>query len=211
MVADRQHIWARLIRTLWGALGLLVIMAGPAGADQDPRAVIEALHVALLDSMRNADQLGYQGRYRLLEPVLRRSYNFDFMTRIAVGREWADLNPSEQAQLTDLFAQMSIANYAARFNGYSGERFETVAEAPGPRDAVVVQTRLVRPKDEPVELNYVMREFPDGWRIIDVLLEGKFSELAKQRAEFAAVLKDGGAPRLIAMLEKKIKALAGPT
>jgi phospholipid transport system substrate-binding protein len=200
-----------LIKGLSGALSLVVVMAGQARADQDPRAVVEALHVALLDTMRNAAELGDQGRYRKLEPVLRKSYDFDFMTRIAVGRGWDDLNPSEQTQLADLFAQMSIANYAARFNGYTGERFETVAEGPGPRDAVVVQTRLVRPNDAPVELNYVMRKFPDGWRIIDVLLEAKFSELAKQRAEFAAVLKDGGVPQLIATLEKKIKDLAGQT
>jgi hypothetical protein len=44
-----------------------------------------------------------------------------------------------------------------------------------------------------------------------VLLDAKFSELARQRAEFAAVLKGGGASDLIAMLEEKIKKLAGPT
>jgi phospholipid transport system substrate-binding protein len=210
-VPGRQHIWSGLIKGLCGALGLIVILAGQARADQDPRAVIEALHVALLDSMRNAAELGYQGRYRKLEPVLRKSYDFPFMTRIAVGHDWTGLSPSDQARLTDLFAEMSIANYAARFNGYTGERFEIVGQGPGPGDAVVVQTRLVRPNEAPVELNYVMRQSPDGWRIIDVLLEAKFSELARQHAEFAAVLKSGGVPELIATLEQKIKALADQT
>jgi len=210
-MAGRQHIWARLGMALCGALGLLMVVAGQAKADQNPRSVIEALHVALLESMRNADELGYQGRYRMLEPVLRRSYDFGFMTRIAVGRSWADLSPDQQARLTALFAEMSIASYAARFNGYSGQSFEIVGEGPGPRNAVVVQTRLVRPGEAPIQLNYVMRESPDGWRIIDVLLEAKYSELARQHAEFAAVLKGGGVPELIAMLEQKIKDLAGPT
>lgn len=211
MVAGRQHIWARFIKALCGALGLVVVLAGQARADQDPRAVVEALHVALLESMRNAAELGYEGRYRMLEPVLRRSYDFGFMTRIAVGRSWAALNPNEQARLTDLFAEMSIANYAARFDGYSGERFEIVGESPGPRDAVVVESRLVRPSEAPIQLNYVLREASDGWHIIDVLLEAKYSELARQHAEFAAVLKGGGVPELIAMLEQKIKTLAGQT
>jgi phospholipid transport system substrate-binding protein len=69
----------------------------------------------------------------------------------------------------------------------------------------------VRPGQATVGLNYVLKQFPDGWRIIDVLLDAKFSELARQRAEFAAVLKGGGASDLIAMLEEKIKKLAGPT
>ena len=55
----------------------------------------------------------------------------------------------------------------------------------------------------------MLREFEDGWRIIDVLLDAKYSELARQRAEFAAVLKSGGLPDLIATLEDKIQALSG--
>jgi phospholipid transport system substrate-binding protein len=211
LVPGRQHIWSRLIKGLCRALVLVFVLPGTVSAAQDARAVVEALHVALLESMRNAAQLGYQGRYRLLEPVLRKSYDFPFMTKVAIGRSWSDISPSDQARLTDLFAEMSIANYAARFNGYTGERFEVLGQGPGPRDTVIVQTRLVRPKDAPVELNYVMREFPDGWRIIDVLLEAKYSELARQHAEFAAVLNGGGVPELIAMLEKKIKGLAGQT
>jgi phospholipid transport system substrate-binding protein len=211
VVSGRQHILTRLIKRLCGALVLVLVISGPAGAEDGPRAVVEGLNAALLESMRAAAELGYQGRYRRLEPVLRRSFDFGFMSRIAVGRRWADLSPSEQARVTALFAEMSIANFAARFDGYDGERFEVVAESPGPRDAVVVQSRIVRPREPPVGLNYVLRQVADGWRIIDVLLDAKYSELARQHAEFAAVLKGGGVPELIATLEQKIKALAGPT
>jgi phospholipid transport system substrate-binding protein len=208
-VPGRQHILARLSKRLCGALIVFLIASGPVGAGDAPRAVIERLNAALLESMRHAGELGYQGRYRQLEPVLRQSFDFDFMTRIAVGRGWADLSPSEQKRITDLFAEMSIANFAARFDGYTGERFEVLAEGPGPRDAVVVESRVVRPKEPPVGLNYVLRESEGGWRIIDILLDAKYSELAKQHAEFAAVLKGGGLPQLITLLDEKIKTLAG--
>ena len=113
-----------------------------------------------------------------------------------------------KARLVDLFAEMSIANYAARFDGYGGERFEILGDKPAPRDTVLVETRLVRTRDEPVELNYVLKESGADWRIIDVLLESKFSELARQRSEFAAVLRAGGPPDLAATLERKIAELA---
>jgi phospholipid transport system substrate-binding protein len=73
----------------------------------------------------------------------------------------------------------------------------------------VVESRIVRPADSPVGLHYVLRESEDGWRIIDVLLDAKFSELARQRSEFTAVLKSGGLPDLIATLEHKIQELSG--
>jgi phospholipid transport system substrate-binding protein len=117
------------------------------------------------------------------------------------------LDERQRAELTGLFTDMSVANYAARFDGYGGERFEILGEQPGPREAVLVQSRIVRPNDEPIELNYLLREFEDGWRIIDVLLDARYSELARQRAEFAAVLRSGGVPDLVATLERKIAQL----
>jgi phospholipid transport system substrate-binding protein len=49
-----------------------------------------------------------------------------------------------------------------------------------------------------------MRDQAGSWRIVDVLLDGKFSELARQKSEFAAVLRSGGADDLAALLQDKI-------
>jgi phospholipid transport system substrate-binding protein len=207
-VAARQHIWSWLSKRL-GRLLLAALLAGPAlAADAGPQAVVERVNATLLEIMQNADSLGYAGRYRTLEPVLKVSFDFPFMTRLAIGRAWNDLDAAAQARLVDLFAQMSIANFAARFNGFSGEHFEIRGQEPGPRAAVVVKSAIVRPADPAVGLNYVLREGDGGWQIIDVLLDAKYSELARQRSEFAAVLADGGVPALEATLERKIEALA---
>jgi phospholipid transport system substrate-binding protein len=200
----RQHISGSFIK----ALLAIVLLAAPAGAaDREPRELIEQLHRTLLEVMRNADRLGYAGRYEHLEPVLEDSYDFPLMARVAAGRAWSELSGEQRARLVELFARMSIATYAARFDGYGGERFEITGTAPAPRDAVVVESRIVRPADDPVGLHYVLRQFDESWRIVDVLLDGKFSELARQRAEFSAVLRDGGLPALAASLERRIEEL----
>ena len=72
---------------------------------------------------------------------------------------------------------------------------------------MVVESRLLRPEDEPIALNYVMREQDGAWRIVDVLLDGKFSELARQKSEFSAVLRKGGVPDLVTLLQDKIADL----
>jgi phospholipid transport system substrate-binding protein len=209
-VPGRQHIWSRLSKRLGGLLLAALLAQGAAlAADGGPRSVVEGLHAALLESMRNADELGYAGRYEALEPVLRQSFDFPFMTRLSLGRAWNELEAPEQARLVELFAQMSIANFAARFDGFSGERFEIRGQSAGPRDAVVIESAILRSADDPVALNYVLRAGEGGWQMIDVLLDGKYSELARQRAEFAAVLASGGLPELVATLERKIEELAG--
>ena len=205
----KQHILRGFIKRLAAAAALTLAGLTVALAQSPtPREVIEQLHGRLIEVMQNAAELDYEGRYQQLEPVLRQSYDFPFMTRVAVGPDWADLDQAQRDRLAELFAAMSIANYAARFDGYGGEHFESLGQEPAPRDTVLVQTRLVRPSDEPVALNYVLKESEGGWRIIDVLLESKFSELARQRSEFAAVLRSGGPSDLVATLERKIAELA---
>jgi len=211
LVPGTHHIWSRVSKRLCRLLlaGML-LLPGPAAAEEGAaRQVVENLSVALQERMQGGWALGYGGRYEVLEPVLRQSFDFPFMARIAVGRAWADLGAAERQRVVDLFAEMSIASFAARFDGFSGERFAIADQRPGPRDAVVVESEILRPGDEPVGLHYVLREFEDGWRIIDVLLDAKYSELARQRSEFAALLKSGGLPDLISSLEHKIQELAG--
>lgn len=177
------------------------------------RQVVEGLNTTLLGVMQSADALGYQGRYEKLEPALRASFDFALMAKIAVGRAWNDLGREQRRLLAERFAQMSIATFAARFDGYSGERFEIIGEKPGRRGTIVVDDQIVRPTKPPVGLNFVLKEHADAaadreWRIIDVMLDGKFSELARQRAEFSSVLERGGYDDLIAALDERIAALA---
>jgi phospholipid transport system substrate-binding protein len=207
-VAARQHGSVQLFKPVLQATLLGWLWLTPAAAQEaGPAAVIEELNAALLDVMKAADQLGYEGRYEQLAPVLEASYDFPFMARIASGTGWREMSAQQQAELVALFTEMSIASYAARFNGFSGEAFEILGETPGPRDAVVVESRLLRPDDPPVGLSYVMRDQAGSWRIVDVLLDAKYSELARQKAEFAAVLRGGGVADLKELLREKIASL----
>ncbi len=179
--------------------------------DSGVQAVVQRVNTTLLDVMQSADALGYQGRYEKLDPVLRSAFDFTFMAKIAVGRTWNTLDGPERSDLVERFSRMSIATFAARFDGYSGERFEILGQKPGPRDTVIVDDRIIRPDDPEVGLNFVLRAKADAdaddWRIIDVMLDGKFSELARQRAEFSAVLKNGGYEDLITALDQRIAEL----
>jgi len=193
---------------------LLVLALGLAGAGEaageSPEQVIGRLNEALLATMQAAGQgLDYQDRFERLAPVLEETFAFPAMTRLAVGPGWREIAPERRDAIEALFREMSIANFAARFDGYDGERFEVLGSEAGPRDAVLVKSRIVRPDEPPVGLDYLLRESEGDWRIIDVFLDSKFSELARQRAEFAAVLRSGGAEELISTLERKIEELAG--
>ncbi len=198
--------FARCARLVPGfALCLALAFTGPATAEPGrPAELVEGLNAALIEVMRGAEALGYQGRFDRLAPVLNETFNFQVMAGISAGRHWRELTPDQRRTLVDAFARMSIGTFAARFDGYSGERFEVAGEEPGPRDTVLVRNKLVKSDGEAVEINYLTKRFEERWRVVDVYLDSKFSELAIKRSENTAVLDSDGFEALIGRIESKL-------
>jgi phospholipid transport system substrate-binding protein len=183
-----------------------VLAFHPASAATDAKGTVDSFDAALMDVMKNAEKLGYKGRFDKFEPVITKIYDLPLMTRISVGPQWTTLTPDQQTKVIEAFKQLSIATYASRFDGYGGEQFEITGESPANGGDDIVDTKLVRPNDEPVELNYRLRKSGDDWRIIDVYLSGTISQLANYRSEFAATLRSGGADALVALINQKVAA-----
>jgi phospholipid transport system substrate-binding protein len=195
-------------------LGLMLpLLAFPNVAAQgtDPATQrVSSLSDALLDTMKQAKELGVKGRYDKLSPVLAKTYDLPLMTRIADGQNWAALTPEQQKAVVAAFTRMTTATYASRFDGFSGEQFvilQTVDQKNGDK---IVKTQIIQSNGKPVALSYLVRNTGSDWRIIDVYLNGTISELANRRAEFGAVLKSGGVDALVSSLNKQgDKLLAG--
>lgn len=181
-------------------------MAVQAAATDPAAAQIERFDDGLLGVMKDAKRLGPQGRYARLEPIVQRAYDLPTMTRFAVGSRWSSLAPAQQEALVQAFGRMTVATYAHNFDGYSGERFSVGSvETRGPDK--LVHTTLSSPGSAPTNLSYRMRQSGDAWKVIDVYYNGAVSSLLGQRSEYAATLANGGAPALIANLNKRADAL----
>ncbi|MBS0253300.1 MAG: ABC transporter substrate-binding protein [Proteobacteria bacterium] len=174
-----------------------------AQAADSPEATINGLNTALLNTMKQANTLGVQGRYQALSPVLSKIYDTPLMTRLAVGQTWGSLQPAQQASITDLFRRMMIATYAKRFDGFSGESFKIIEISNRGTADKMVKTQIIQSNGKPVAINYLMRKSGPDWKIVDIYLDGTISELASRRSEFASILKSGGPDALIASLKKQ--------
>jgi len=193
------------------ALASCAVFSPAAMADgAAPPATASALCDALIAAMKGGTTLGFAGRRDLLGPEVRRDLNLPLMTRIVVGPTWRKLSPSDCQQLVDAFSDYSVATYAEQFSGYSGQHFEVdPAPTPMPSGDTIVHTKFFTGAPDPVELDYLMRKTDGAWRIIDVYLNGTISEMAARRSEYSAVLSQGGAAALVALLRKKAVELGG--
>jgi phospholipid transport system substrate-binding protein len=200
-----------IVASLAIALAFLLPASGFAAAGDAAATRVDSFYTALLNTMKQAKQLGIKGRYDKLAPVLGSTYDLALMSKIAVGQNWNSLSAAEQQSIVAAFARMTTATYANRFDDFAGEQFEVLQTADQPNGDKIVKTRIVQSDGAAVQLSYLMRNTGgNGWKIIDVYLNGTISELASRRAEFGAILRSGGANALVSALTKQgDKLLAG--
>jgi phospholipid transport system substrate-binding protein len=196
------------MRAVRGALVLALIgLATPAVAADEAVGVIQGFCNVLQETLRDADALGYEGRLKKLTPEIEKTFDLEFMARTAIGQQWKDLSEEERKRWVDAFSRMTIANYAGRFNHYSGQSFEVLGSEPASNDTVFVRTRVIVPNEENVDVSYRMRDAGEVWKVIDVYLKGTVSELALRRSEYSAVLKRDGIEGLVHSIDEKIAGL----
>jgi phospholipid transport system substrate-binding protein len=184
-----------------------LLLAGPAAQASPSTEAIDALNKTLLTVMQNAKTLGYDGRYRELEPMVRKTFDHPFMAQVMTGRFWANFTAEQRDKLVATLRRFTAATYAARFDGFSGQRFEILGEGAGPRDMVVVKTRIVPGSGDPVAIDYLMRPNGGTLAIADVFFNQSVSEVALRRSEYTAVLGRDGFDGLVASIEDKIATL----
>jgi phospholipid transport system substrate-binding protein len=192
------------------------VLAAKPPADQLVRApgleeaagVVDGFHDKIIDVCREAEQLGYAGRLERLSPAVDAAFDLRYMAQKVVGRHWKEFTPEERQRWLQTFGGFMKANYAGRFDGYSGQAFENLGEEPAAHDTVTVRTRLNIPDAEHVDLTYRLRPTDVGWLIIDIYLKGTVSELALRRSEYSSVLKREGFEPLVELLNRKVTELA---
>src|SRR5919202_6923226 len=77
---------------------LAVLPPRPAAASSGSETV-QSLYSTLLTTMQNGPALGPRGRYARIEPVVRRVFDINYMTRLAIGSEWESLNETQRQQV----------------------------------------------------------------------------------------------------------------
>jgi phospholipid transport system substrate-binding protein len=203
---SKSPIWKAA--ALAAGVGLAMLSYPVHAAPASGGDTVQGLYDALLGTMKNGRVLGQSGRFTQLEPVIRRTFDIPWMTRLSVGASWASLSEAQRQQVTESFGRYISAIYADRFDSYAGQKMQVTGEQPNPA-GVMVRSQIVKANGEPVNVDYMMRRNGDGWLISDIYLDSAISEVATRRSEFAAILRADGVDGLIAALNRKADMLTG--
>lgn len=188
----------------------LLIMPAAFAVGSVASAQVSALDNALISAMKSASAgQDFQARYQTLAPVVEQAYDLPEVTKNSVGFLWSTLPAAQQSELIDLFTQFTISSYVSQFNGYNGQTISVLAQEKPLGQKQIVETKLTSPDGSGVEIDYVMAESGNDWKINDVLLNGTISQVAVHASDFASLVKSGDASQLISALQSKIKTLQG--
>lgn len=188
------------------AMLLYIPVAWTQGLDTtDPAKTVNSLHSSLLKGMQGGDKLGFQGRFKLLAPIVERSLDLDFIAKTILGKKLrTKLNREQQQIYISHFHKLSISTYAGWFKEYDGEHFKYIDQKTMPRNYVLVRSQLIKSNGDTVSFDYLLRQDKKDWRIINILADG-VSDLALKRVEYRSVLGKKGFKVFIDMLKKKIE------
>jgi phospholipid transport system substrate-binding protein len=178
---------------------LAAALAGQARAAEDPAAAqIDRFCHAVLQVTAQAN--GVQARTQQLQPLVDKYFDIGSMAHFAVGEPWAQWSPADRSVVVGAMSRFTAARYASALNGGQGQRcvVDPAVVTRGPDK--LVKSKIVESGGS-TSVNYRLRESGGAWRVIDVYYEGA-SQVVMQRADFAGVIRDKGAPGLVAKLKE---------
>ena len=168
--------------------------------------VIEEFNGALLECMKKGKELGFSGRFDVLDPIMKKSFFFLYMVKKSTGSFWKQMSQEQQNEVFDKYIDWSVGTFAKRFKEYKKERFEIISNEPFRKKYKRIVSHIINVDGENPSFEYILLQDKEKWRIIDIQIEG-VSQLSFTRSQFKAVLQDKGIDGLLAELDNRIKVL----
>jgi phospholipid transport system substrate-binding protein len=135
------------------------------------------------------------------------------ISRFAIGRYWQAFTPEQQQEFLKLFREYTVQAYADKLGPYGGAQFRVLGTSPVGRE-IVVNSEVIRPNGQPVQIDWHLIQDGDQYKITDVYVD-RVSMKVTQRDEFAKIIQNnGGQPSaLLAVLRQELhgKQQSGPT
>jgi len=192
-------------------VGLLVLCAvafGAQAAQPAPDALVKSTVDEVLSLIKQSKDK--QTLHDLAEKKVLPHFDFQAMTRLAVGRSWRNASPTQRKTLENAFRSLLVSTYTTALS-QSASSNQVVEVKPvhvePNQDDVTVRTLVKEPGRQPIAINYRMSKESSGWKVYDVVVEN-LSLVTNYRSSFNSEINRSGIDGLIKVLEEKNKRLA---
>lgn len=192
-------------------LAALLLPLSASAQELSPEAQVKNTTQEIVALIKQDQAVKSGDRQRLMELVEAKvlpHFDFQRMTRLAVGRHWINASPEQRQSLVREFRNLLVRTYTNAFLTYQKEHaVDPTVELKQSRreqkgDDVTVQTVVRNPGEQPIRVDYDMINTPQGWKVYDVAVEG-VSLVTTYRTTFNDQIQQSGVNGLIALLKDK--------
>lgn len=186
-------------------VSLFLVSATTASAQDaatEAKAFVDKVGGTALAVLKD-ESLSQEQQVAQLNTLFSQSVDIPYVAKFVLGRYWRTATPEQQAKYLAAYEPFLIKNYVSRVARYSGQTYTLGTARPTDDGAIVGMTLHTPDGSAPdVIVNYRLSKTPQGYKVIDILVEG-VSLLNTQRSEFASVVANKGLDYLISALEKR--------
>ena len=178
-----------------------------AAAQEAPDALVKRTTdevLAIIKSDKDLQAGNSAKVVQLAEQKVLPHFDFERMTRLAVGRNWQQATPEQRAALVKEFRTLLVRTYSTSLTQYRNQTIEVKPLKAGAGDKdVVVKTAVIQQGGPPIPIDYSMEKAADGsWKVYDVVIDGA-SLVTTYRGSFNDVVQKSGLDGLAKTLQER--------
>ena len=146
----------------------------------------------------------------LAEQKVLPHFDFTRMTRLAVGRNWAQASDAQKEALTKEFRTMLVRTYSTSLTQYRDQKIDVKPVKMTAQDSdVTVKTAVIQQGGPPIPIDYQMEKGDKGWKVYDIVIDGA-SLVQTYRGTFNDQIQKGGIDGLVKMLQDRNRSPEPP-
>jgi phospholipid transport system substrate-binding protein len=185
-------------------LGLAANSVAAAGTAGDPSDFISGQVTAALSALANKE-LTQEDRAKEFHELLDKDFDMLRISRFVLGRYWQEATDAQKQHFLQLFEEYVVLAYSQPLSDFSGNTVRVIGSRPEGETMTLVRSEVVGTDGAPAaKVDWRVRKDEDGFKVIDVDLEG-VSIVLTQREQLSSVIeRAGGITGLIGQLEQKL-------
>ena len=178
--------------------GRFILFAGDPG-----KLVMDTIDKGLVvlkePSLKGNDKVN-ERRQKLWETISH-IFNFEEMSKRALGQHWKKRSDEEKKEFVGLFTNILKDAYIGKTDAYSGEKVILMKERVD-KEYATVQTKFILNTGSELVVDYNMLNNSGEWKIYDVIIEG-VSLVNNYRSQFNSILIKSTYNELVQRIKEK--------
>jgi phospholipid transport system substrate-binding protein len=193
-----------MIRFLLTLIAAFVPLA--AAAQETPDALVKRTTDEVLAIIKADKDMKSGNASRVVELAEQKvlpHFDFERMTRLAVGKNWSQASEAQKQALVKEFRTLLVRTYSASLTAYRNQTIEVKPTKMGAQDKeVTVRTVVIQQGGPPIPIDYAMEKTDAGWKVYDVVIDGA-SLVTTYRGSFNDNIQKGGIDGLVKTLSER--------